>query len=102
MRERHDLTLAQAVYELTGRQAEVFGFRGRGVIAPGNVADLVVFALDELHYDDDEFVHDLPGGGRDCAVPKEDTGPRSSTVWPSRSVASSPAPCPVGVIGSDE
>jgi len=63
VRERHDLTLPQAVHELTGRQAEVFGFRRRGVIAPGNVADLVVFALDELHYDDDEFVHDLPGGG---------------------------------------
>ena len=63
VRERHDLTLAQAVHELTGRQAEVFGFGGRGVIAPGNVADLVVFAIDELHYDADEFVHDLPGGG---------------------------------------
>jgi N-acyl-D-aspartate/D-glutamate deacylase len=63
VRERHDLTLPQAVHELTGRQADVFGFRGRGVIAPGNVADLVVFALDELHYADDEFVHDLPGGG---------------------------------------
>ena len=33
------------------------------MIAPGNVADLAVFALDELHYDDDEFVDDLPGGG---------------------------------------
>ena len=33
------------------------------MIAPGNVADLTVFALDELHYDDDDFVHDLPGGG---------------------------------------
>ena len=63
VREREDLTLTQAVHELTGRQADVFGFRGRGVIAPGNVADLVVFSLDELHYDDDEFVYDLPGGG---------------------------------------
>ena len=53
----------QAVYQLTGRQAEVFGFNGRGVIAAGNVADLAVFALDELHYDNDEFVYDLPGGG---------------------------------------
>ncbi len=63
VRERGDLTLAEAVYELTGRQADVFGFRGRGVITPGNVADLVVFALDELHYDADEFVRDLPGDG---------------------------------------
>jgi N-acyl-D-aspartate/D-glutamate deacylase len=41
----------------------VFGFDGRGVVAPGNVADLTVFALDELHYDADRFVDDLPGGG---------------------------------------
>ena len=63
VRERGDLTLEQAVHELTGRQAEVFGFHGRGVIAPGAVADLAVFALDELHYDADVFVDDLPGGG---------------------------------------
>lgn len=63
VRDRGDLTLEQAVHELTGRQAAVFGFAGRGVIAPGNVADLAVFSLDELHYDHDVFVHDLPGGG---------------------------------------
>lgn len=63
VRERGDMTLEQAVHELTGRQAEVFGFHGRGVVAPGAVADLAVFALDELHYDADVFVHDLPGGG---------------------------------------
>jgi N-acyl-D-amino-acid deacylase len=63
VRERGDFTLERAVYELTGRQAEVFGFHGRGVVAPGNVADLAVFALDELHYDADEFVHDLPKNG---------------------------------------
>jgi N-acyl-D-amino-acid deacylase len=63
VRERGDLTLEQAVHELTGRQADVFGFAGRGRVAVGAAADLVVFALDELHYDDDVFVHDLPGGG---------------------------------------
>ena len=63
VRERGDFTLEQAVYELSGRQAEVFGFTGRGLIAEGAIADLVVFALDELHYDADEFVHDLPKDG---------------------------------------
>lgn len=63
VRDRGDMTLEHAVHELTGRQAEVFGFADRGVVAPGAIADLTVFALDELHYDKDEFVHDLPAGG---------------------------------------
>ncbi|MGR7003325.1 amidohydrolase family protein [Yinghuangia aomiensis] len=63
VRDRGDMTLEHAVHELTGRQAEVFGFADRGVVAPGAIADLAVFALDELHYDKDEFVHDLPAGG---------------------------------------
>lgn len=63
VRDRGDLTVESAIHELTGRQAAVFGFARRGVIAAGNVADLVVFALDELHYDADEFVHDLPQHG---------------------------------------
>ena len=63
VRDRGDLTLENAIYQLTGRQAEIFGFRERGVIAEGNIADLTVFALDELHYDQDEFVYDLPRDG---------------------------------------
>ena len=63
VRERGDFTLEQAVRELTGRQVDAFGFAGRGSVQVGSVADLVVFALDELHYDPDEFVHDLPNGG---------------------------------------
>lgn len=63
VRERGDLTLEAAVHGLTGRQADVFGFRGRGRVEPGAVADLVVFDLDALHYDEDVFVEDLPGHG---------------------------------------
>jgi N-acyl-D-amino-acid deacylase len=63
VRERGDFTLEDAIYQLTGRQADVFGFQRRGVLAPGNVADLNVFALDELTYGGDEFVKDLPQGG---------------------------------------
>ena len=64
VRERGDLTVEQAVHELTGKLADAFGFHDRGVVAPGKVADLTVFALDELHWDDDVFVDDLPGGAR--------------------------------------
>ncbi len=63
VRERGDLTLEAAVHGLTGRQADVFGFHGRGRVEPGSVADLVVFDLDGLHYDEDVFVEDLPGQG---------------------------------------
>jgi N-acyl-D-aspartate/D-glutamate deacylase len=63
VRERGDFTLEDAVWQLTGRQAATFGFGDLGVLAPGVRADLTVFALDELHWDSEEFVSDLPGGG---------------------------------------
>lgn len=78
VRERGDLTLERAVFELTGRQADIFGFTGRGVIAPGAVADLAAFALDELHYDTDVFVHDLPGGG--ARLRRGDGGYRATII----------------------
>jgi len=62
VRDRGDLTVEQAVHELSGKHSDVFGFHDRGHIEPGKVADLTVFALDELHWDDDVFVNDLPGG----------------------------------------
>jgi N-acyl-D-aspartate/D-glutamate deacylase len=63
VRERGDFTLEGAIHQLTGRQATEFGFRDRGSVAPGAIADVAVFSLDELHYDQDEFVFDLPSGG---------------------------------------
>ena len=63
VRERGDLSLEEAVHQITGRQAEALGFKGRGVIAEGAAGDLVVFALDELRWEQDAIVTDLPGGG---------------------------------------
>jgi len=64
VRDRGDFTLERAVWELTGKQADVLGFAGRGRIAPGLAADLTVFALDELDWADDVFVDDLPHEAR--------------------------------------
>ena len=62
VRDRGDLTVEQGVHQMTGRIAEVFGIRDRGVLAPGRAGDVAVFALDELDYRADRTVHDLPGG----------------------------------------
>jgi N-acyl-D-aspartate/D-glutamate deacylase len=65
VRDRSDLSLEQAVHQLTGRQADVFGFADRGRIVPGAHADLAVFALEDLAWSDEEFLDDVPeGGGR--------------------------------------
>jgi N-acyl-D-aspartate/D-glutamate deacylase len=62
VRDRGDLTVEAGVHQMTGRLADVFGIRERGVLAPGHAGDVVVFALDELDYRPDRTVHDLPGG----------------------------------------
>lgn len=63
VRERGDMTLEEAVHQLTVRQAELFGFGRRGRLQPGFAADIAVFALDELHWDRPVMTSDLPGGG---------------------------------------
>lgn len=63
VRERHDFTLEAGIHELTGKQAAALGFGGRGVITEGAAGDLVVFDLDELRWEQDSMVADLPGGG---------------------------------------
>ena len=78
VRDRGDLSLEEAVHQLTGRQADVFGFKGRGRLAPGFAADIAVFDLDELHYEADGFVSDLPGGG--ARLRRPEGGYRSTFV----------------------
>jgi N-acyl-D-aspartate/D-glutamate deacylase len=62
VRDRGDMRLEQAVHELTGRQAEMFGLTGRGVLAQGCAADVAVFDLTEVTWHPEELVADLPGG----------------------------------------
>ena len=69
VRERNDLTLERAVHKLTGLAAHAFGIRDRSMLAPRLAGDLVVFELDELHYESEQLVADMPGGARRFARP---------------------------------
>jgi N-acyl-D-aspartate/D-glutamate deacylase len=89
-----DLTVEQAVHELSGKHADVFGFHERGHVEPGKVADLTVFALEELHWDDDVFVHDLPDGSPRLRRPPGGYRYTLAAAKSRRRTACSPTPAP--------
>ena len=60
VRDAGRLSVEAAVHCFTQKQAECWGIRDRGVIAPGFAGDLAVFALDELTHPADEIIRDLP------------------------------------------
>ncbi len=62
VREKKVLSLEQAVRLLTSRSADIFGIRGRGRLAEGMAADIVVFDPDTVGCGPLRRVHDLPGG----------------------------------------
>jgi N-acyl-D-aspartate/D-glutamate deacylase len=62
VREKNVLSLPQAIRMLTSRPAEVFGIEGRGLLADGFAADLVVFDPDRVGCSPLRRVNDLPGG----------------------------------------
>jgi N-acyl-D-aspartate/D-glutamate deacylase len=61
-RERGALSLEDAGWRLTGHPAGVYGLAGRGRIAQGCVADLVVFDPAEVASRPPERRHDFPAG----------------------------------------
>lgn len=69
VRERHVLTLEQAVRKMTGQAADWWGQRERGRLAPGAFADVVVLDADRVAdratYSDP---HHFPEGIRDVIV----------------------------------
>jgi N-acyl-D-amino-acid deacylase len=63
VRERGVLTLEQAIHKLTKVQADLFGFAGRGVIAPGAFADVVIFDPETVAPGPSRRVRDFPANG---------------------------------------
>jgi len=64
VRQRQDLTLAEAVRMLTSAPADAWGLRDRGRLQVGMTADLNVFDPDTVGPSMPEVVYDLPGGAR--------------------------------------
>jgi N-acyl-D-amino-acid deacylase len=58
------LPVETAVHLQTRRTAELYGFRDRGLLAPGYVADLNVIDHEGLTLEPPEMVYDLPASGK--------------------------------------
>jgi N-acyl-D-aspartate/D-glutamate deacylase len=70
VRERGLLSVEEAIHHLTDAPARFHGLRGRGRIAPGFAADVVLLDLDAVGPGSVRTVPDLPGGaGRLHAEP---------------------------------
>jgi N-acyl-D-aspartate/D-glutamate deacylase len=63
VRERQALTLEEAIFLITGRQALTFGLCDRGFLQPGKAADVVLLDPARVGLQAPDLVTDIPGGG---------------------------------------
>jgi N-acyl-D-amino-acid deacylase len=63
VREKSSFTLEDGVAALTSRVADFLGLTDRGTLAPGKVADLVIFDADTVGPLPLQTLDDIPGGG---------------------------------------
>jgi N-acyl-D-aspartate/D-glutamate deacylase len=68
VRERHALSLEDAVWRLTGHPSRAFRIADRGLVREGFFADLVAFDPDRVGCAPVERVHDQPGGAERLIV----------------------------------
>jgi N-acyl-D-amino-acid deacylase len=61
-RDEKTLTLEEAIHVMTGKLANFFGLRDRGELKVGKRADVVVFHMDEIQYQNMEKAFDVPDG----------------------------------------
>jgi N-acyl-D-aspartate/D-glutamate deacylase len=69
VRERGDLGLEQAVATVTSRAAAVYRIKGRGRLAPGAWADMILFDPATVGRGEKRRVQDLPGGAARVDTP---------------------------------
>jgi N-acyl-D-aspartate/D-glutamate deacylase len=69
VREVGAMTLEQAVHRLSGQAADVFGILGRGRLAPGMAADLMLFDPATVGRGPKQRVFDLPAGAARLDTP---------------------------------
>jgi N-acyl-D-aspartate/D-glutamate deacylase len=69
VREKHVLSLEEAVRRLTSHPAEVFGIQDRGTLKAGKHADLMLFDPARVNRGPKKRVQDLPGGGTRLITP---------------------------------
>ena len=69
VRDRGVLSLPEAVRKLTSEPADLFGIQGRGRIAPGAWADLLLFDPVTVNRGPKQRVFDLPGGSARLTTP---------------------------------
>jgi N-acyl-D-aspartate/D-glutamate deacylase len=62
VRDTNELTIEEGVYNLTGKLADYFGLRDRGMLKPGLRADIAVFDLNAVERRPVEKVYDVPDG----------------------------------------
>jgi len=62
-RRGETMPLAHVINRQTARNADLFGFKDRGRIAPGMRADINIIDFNNLKLEKLELLHDLPAGG---------------------------------------